>query len=342
MYNPLQHPYPETDYSLIVPSDNYELADELTRLAGHINAANYRFLKLLAVLIERKGWNHEGGIKTPAHWLNYRCGIAMGAAREKVRLAKSLAGLPGIDAAFRSGALSYSKVRSMTRVATPSNEDYLLYIARYGIDIETVDQAEVSAETTDNPKLANEHSAPDKNVPAGTFSKLLAVKWQERQEMGNIDYDIGSTLCKKRADALVLMAEHLLATPAQGMSTLSNGDKHLVMVHIEAQSAALINPDNPDQPQSHCYLEDGPFLAPQTTRRLACDASLVTVLEDADGEVLNVGRKTRAIPPSIHRALRLRDKGCLFPGCTTTRWVDAHHIEHWCDGGETRLSNGKA
>ena len=51
MYNPLQHPYPETDYTLIVPNDNHELADELTRLAGHINAANYRFLKLLAVLI---------------------------------------------------------------------------------------------------------------------------------------------------------------------------------------------------------------------------------------------------------------------------------------------------
>ena len=77
--------------------DNEELCKELTRLAGHINAAQYRFLKLLAMLIENNGWGGDGGIKSPAHWLNYQCGIAMGAAREKVRVAKCLASLPLID-----------------------------------------------------------------------------------------------------------------------------------------------------------------------------------------------------------------------------------------------------
>jgi len=52
-----------------------------------------------------------------------------------------------------------------------------------------------------------------------------------------------------------------------------------------------------------------------------------------------VGRKTRAVPPAIRRALRLRDRGCRFPGCTHTRHVDAHHVRHWADGGETKLSN---
>ena len=77
----------------------------------------------------------------------------------------------------------------------------------------------------------------------------------------------------------------------------------------------------------------------ETCRRLGCDCSLVHVTEDADGEPLNVGRKTRAIPPAMMRALRLRDHGCRFPGCSCTRWVDGHHIHHWADGGETRLSN---
>jgi hypothetical protein len=63
------------------------------------------------------------------------------------------------------------------------------------------------------------------------------------------------------------------------------------------------------------------------------------VLEDASGNVLNVGRKTRAIPPSIRRALHIRDSGCRFPGCCESRYVDAHHVQHWCDGGETRLDN---
>ncbi|HSN70122.1 MAG TPA: HNH endonuclease, partial [Steroidobacteraceae bacterium] len=70
-----------------------------------------------------------------------------------------------------------------------------------------------------------------------------------------------------------------------------------------------------------------------------CDASVVRIIEDADGEPLDVGRKTRTIPPAIRRALHSRDKGCRFPGCTHTRFVDGHHIQHWSDGGETKLSN---
>ena len=57
------------------------------------------------------------------------------------------------------------------------------------------------------------------------------------------------------------------------------------------------------------------------------------------GEPLNVGRKTRSIPPTIRRALKRRDGGCRFPGCTCTRFVDAHHIQHWADGGATSMNN---
>ncbi len=85
-------------------------------------------------------------------------------------------------------------------------------------------------------------------------------------------------------------------------------------------------------------LEDGTPIAVATARRLACDNALVGLLE-RDGETLSVGRKTRAIPPALRRALRNRDRGCRFPGCTTTRHVDAHHIEHWADGGETAVGN---
>ena len=115
-----------------IPADNDALIAAITTLAGHINAAQHRFLKLLAALVEREAWGDGGGIKSPAHWLNYYCGIDLGAAREKVRVAKCLAELPQIDEAFASGAISYSKVRAMTRSATPENESYLLNIARHG------------------------------------------------------------------------------------------------------------------------------------------------------------------------------------------------------------------
>ena len=115
-----------------IPENNDELGEAITRLAGHINAAQYRFLKLLAALVERDAWLGCSGMKSPAHWLNYYCGIDLGAAREKVRVAKCMATLPQIDAAFSTGVISYSKVRAMTRSATPENEAFLLQVARYG------------------------------------------------------------------------------------------------------------------------------------------------------------------------------------------------------------------
>ncbi|MCH8866727.1 MAG: HNH endonuclease [Proteobacteria bacterium] len=80
-------------------------------------------------------------------------------------------------------------------------------------------------------------------------------------------------------------------------------------------------------------------MSAETSRRIACDCSILSIKEAANGEPLSIGRKTRSIPPALHRALRFRDKGCRFPGCTNDRFVDGHHIRHWADGGETSLDN---
>ncbi len=89
-------------------------------------------------------------------------------------------------------------------------------------------------------------------------------------------------------------------------------------------------------PRSH--LDDGTRVAAETSRRLSCDASRVQVTHGQGGSVLDVGRKTRTIPPALRRALDARDRGCRFPGCGL-RFTDAHHVEHWADGGETKLDN---
>ena len=80
------------------------------------------------------------------------------------------------------------------------------------------------------------------------------------------------------------------------------------------------------------------YVSMETSKRLACDAWLVHMHQDAGGAVLAVRRRTRTIPPSIRRALAARDTGCRFPGCTSRR-CDAHHVQHWADGGATRLDN---
>ena len=78
----------------------------------------------------------------------------------------------------------------------------------------------------------------------------------------------------------------------------------------------------------------------ETARRLACDCALINVVEDEHGNVLDIGRRTRTISTAIRRALRIRDQHkCAFPGCTHELFLDAHHIEHWIDGGKTALTN---
>ena len=107
------------------------LEDQITELAAHIHAATFRLLELVREYDECEGWGGKGLISC-AHWLNWKCGIDMGTAREKVRVAHALKVLPQISEEFRRGRVSYSKVRAMTRVATEKNEDYLLMIARHG------------------------------------------------------------------------------------------------------------------------------------------------------------------------------------------------------------------
>ncbi|HUF64604.1 MAG TPA: DUF222 domain-containing protein [Gemmatimonadaceae bacterium] len=330
------------------------LVAEITNLAGHLNAGNARFLSLIAELDRRRGWA-EWGVKSCAHWLNWKCGIGLGAAREKVRVARALETLPQLAVAMAEGRVSYFKARELTRVATASNEDYLLNIALCGTASHVEDVVRGYRRALDAAELSREavqqrdqsfwfHTEPDgsmsirgrvpaeigalfkkalqaaedslpipKNVPAGTFS----------------DADDAQRSRKRRIEALATLAESFLTT---GPRDLSGSDRQQIVVHVDAETLQ-------HRHAGRCELEHGPSIASETARRLSCDASVVRVVEDAKGEPLDVGRKTRTIPPGIRRALQVRDQGCRFPGCCSRRYVDGHHVKHWADGGETRLSN---
>jgi hypothetical protein len=267
-------------------------------------------------------WSRE----SCAHWLNWKCGIDLGAAREKVRVAGALEGLPRIAAAMAEGRISYAKVRAMTRVANEANEgneEYLLNIAFCGTasHVEEVvrgyrralDAEELSREALQ----AAEDSLPiPKSVSAETSVDTVSTDDLQRSR-------------KRRVEALATLAESFLAT---GPKDLSGADRQQIVVHVDAETLKHSH-------AGRCELEHGPAIAAETARRLACDASVIRILENEKGEPLNVGRKTRTIPPAIRRALRSRDRGCRFPGCSFQRYVDGHHVQHWAKGGETRLSN---
>jgi Domain of unknown function (DUF222) len=326
------------------------LKDEITRLAGHLNAANHRFLILIAEFDRREGWS-DGGTQSCAHWLNWKCGISMVTAREKVRVARALESLPKISASMARGELSYWKVRELTRVACEGTEEYLLSIALHG----TADHVENTVRGLRRAKDAEELSKEAQQqanrsvryqydedgslilkarLPAEVGALVLKALQSAMDLAPQPDAPVGASeqppsWAARRADALGLLAESFLE---HGPGALNGGDRNLVTVHVAAETLR-------HKEAGCCEFEEGPSIAAETARRLACDASVVAIIENEDGEPLNVGRKTRTISSPLRRFLNARDRGCRFPGCTNTRWVDAHHIHHWANGGETKPSN---
>jgi len=136
-------------------------------------------------------------------------------------------------------------------------------------------------------------------------------------------------MAQQQADALALVAETALH---HGIDPGVPGERYQVVVHVDAP--VLADPDAPGQ----SVLDDGAHVSAETSQRLACDASRVVMRHDPDGRVLEVGARTRTIPPALRRALLHRDRGCRFPGCGL-RFGHGHHIRHWAHGGPTTLSN---
>lgn len=313
----------------VVPLTAFQtLEDEITELAAHISAATWRLLKLIREYDLCSGWN-GGGTKSCAHWLNWKCGIALGAAREKVRVANALAELPQISAAFREGCLSYSKVRAMTRVATPDNEDYLLMIAKHGTAshmecvvrsyrrigrsdvMEQLSRREFSYHVDDDGSFVIRGRLTPEQGERLVQALDAAAEDTPRDERQT------PALC--RADALAALAESFLT---RGACDSNGGDRYTVHLHTQVKELA----------------EAGEASA-ETSRRQSCDCGVVHWLENEHGQVLDIGRRSRNITPAIRRALQHRDGGCTFPGCTVRHNVDAHHVIHWADGGKTALEN---
>lgn len=251
------------------------------------------------------------------------------------------------------GELSYSKVRALTRVACPATEEYFLSIALHGTadHVEKLvrgyrrakDAEELSREAQQQANRGFSYQYDDDGslvfrgrIPAeagALLLKALQAAFEELPKPDARDVSAETRTVKpdiqvRRADALAMLAESFLAN---GASALSGADRHLVTVHVSAETLR-------HKEAGCCELEEGPSIAAETARRLACDASVVAVIENDKGEPLNVGRRTRTISAPLRRFLNARDHGCRFPGCTNTR-CDAHHIEHWANGGETKPSN---
>jgi len=466
-----------------------QLEAQICTLAGSLASSTCRWLRLVEEFDRRKGWA-QWGVKSCAHWLSWACSVAPGAAREYVRVAAALPGLPLIDKAFVAGRLSYSKVRAITRVADrvaeptlleqglthtasqlerlirgyrksngsgrdqqerrrarwfwdddgmlvitarlPSDEGAILIAA---LEQAQSDQAQrqpgstQDANTSAGPSAHQPTAAPTSSPAVGSVGPTdsqghtstnggssaattagdpsadnrvdhapnadptggdgadgdgAAGDWAGGERAGgngargeraggersdaaqtcgapnsaaqrNVAQTINSDSPTQNdgpakdpaadpssrseqsgmsaADALVTMARNALAA---GQADSSGDDTHLVVLHVDAD--VLTRDDAPDS--AVCRIEDGPGVDRLTALRITCDAALIALIDSAvPGENLRLGRKTRKISPALRRALRFRDGGCQFPGCSRTRHLEAHHVEHWLKGGATDLDN---
>jgi hypothetical protein len=341
--------------------DLERLGDAIAELAARIEIATYRLLVMLREFDERNSWVH--GFVSCAHWLNWRTGLGLCAAREQVRVARALANLPRISEAMSRGEVSYSKVRAMTRVATPENEEKLLDFAKLGsaAHLERLLRAW---------RRADRLEETERDYRRRTY-RSLQTYWDEDGMLvvrGRLDPETGAVLLRSleaaadrlyergrdaraaagrdvpeientRVDALALVAESALAGD---LDPGTRGDRYLVTVHVDAAVLAGHEDASGDTAAAGdpgmAMLEDAVDVSAEASRRLACDCATVTMTSDADGNTIDVGRKRRTVPPAMRRALAFRDRSCRFPGCGATI-CDAHHIRHWAAGGNTDMDN---
>lgn len=443
------------------------LEQELATSAAHIAAATHRFLTALREFDAIEGWA-DYGARSAVHWLSWRIGMSPTAAREKVRIARALGRLPKVDESLRKAELSYSKIRAITRVATPENQVEVLATARAttAYDLERVCRkfrAVAATEIEKQPRPLAEHRWV-RFQPVDEFGFVRVTMQFPAEEAAYLRAvtDESARLVRQRAHATQRLfareaaareaiareaaapaaggfegnasapavscaanaghvPERAASCPASadvpcGGSVESGIDNHAAAVPASEEASGAVNDDaarvcvrgatrevlfpkeqrknhggwkelTPDQIEQLCtftradavlaifesfherralssrrlprfevvvqvpraalegtsdepaLLPDGTPISAEAARRISCDSALVRAEIDAEGNPLDVGRRTRAIPSAIDRALRLRDPLCRFPGCTQEGALHVHHAKHWAQGGETKVSN---
>ena len=434
-----------------------QLEHDLISLAAHMNAKEYEFLVSLREFDIRQGWK-EYHFNHCSEWLNMMCGIDVSTGREKVRVARALLDLPVISAAFAEGRLSYTKARSLTRVATPQSEgelvDYALrasanHVQEHCRRLRNADRARSTADANTlhrNRRLfcsidANGRMTLSVDLPAESgqlvmiaLERALAAAEAERANASEGPRPRDS-LAARQADALVDVATAYLEGGGE-KGRHSPSQHYQVMVHVDARALranpvadglaakgavlgagvarALALPEGgagladasrdglsargsavaadasrdglsargsavaADASYDGLAASDSAVAADasrdglsargfavaadasrdglaarhrgraagvcsdlpiETVRRLCCDSAVAAIVEDRDRNPLYMGRSQRVVSPKQQKALRARDRSCAYPGCRHDRWLAAHHIRHWIDGGETDIDN---
>jgi hypothetical protein len=322
------------------------LGEEIVELRLGIDRLEAQFARRVAVFKRRQGYAADGSFSLVA-WLRGNCRLSFSSASEKATLAEQMAEVPETAAAFASGEIGYDSARVIART-----------VAKVGIVAYRPGEAAMleSAHRLDPGRLAlaaaylrhcvdPDGALRDANRDHELRHLRLSQTWEGRYLLdgsldaeggaclqtalnallGPIGPDDGRPIWRRRADALVELARQRL--DGGGLPDVAGQKPHLSLVIRASEGGAG-------------ELEWGGLIPVATAERIACDAALTRITTDAEGEPLDAGRTVRTVPPSLRRALVVRDRGCRFPGCDRPAdWTDGHHLQHWAHGGRTKLRN---
>ena len=345
------------------------LADEIATFAARVDVAEHALLTRLRLFDSHEGWASAGALSC-AHWLSWRVGVSLKTARERVRVARALAELPKVDALFGRGELSYSKVRAITRVATPQTEQDLIDVAVHATASQlerlcrsyrrVIDSADGAGKSGDEPgaQLNRQRRYVRRS---GTADGMIRIEMQLPPEEAAIVWDAMMSAADAVSEA---SAEASAEAPAEASaearanSSAEDFEQRSADAVIDIARAylskhrprtlgsgyELVLVTSKDQLEHGPggvggFLRDGTPIPVDVARMLACDGARVDVSLGEHGELLDVGRRSRVVPSAIGRALWLRDGGCRVPGCGRRHHLQAHHIQAWAEGGPTKLSN---
>jgi hypothetical protein len=319
------------------PADAARLEEQIVLGCARLSAAMARWLADVLAFDELGAWRRYE-CASCAHWLNWRCGVSLRAARDHLRVARALQHLPEVRAALSGGSLSYSKVRALTRVVTPETQRHWLDVAGAvtASRLEQLVAADAQALRQASAEDETQRSAEQQLHVHWNDDGTLSVRGTLRPEAGAallsaldgaVVRDQSVPLPARRADALLQL---ISGSDAAGLA----GPAAEIVVHADAEA---LHPDGSGEPAGRCHIQGGPAISDTTFRRLACDCWRRTV-QPVGGCTIDAGRRTRRVGRRLRRALWLRDDGCRFPGCTH-RFIQAHHLVHWIDGGATDLDN---
>jgi hypothetical protein len=332
-------------------ADGATLSEELVVMRRGIDRLEAQFSRRLVRFDVVRGYEAQGAADLIS-WLRSACRMGTSAAARRLHLARQLVELPETEVAWRSGAISTGHAAIIGRTvdemgdeaaraaeptlleaADQSNPGHVWLIGQRLRHFLDRDRALADA----NAMYARRRLHLTKGLDGGLNVEGLldseggailrtAIDALTRPQPG--DERIAP---QRRADALVELARRQLDS---GSLPASGGQRpHLT---VTTPAAALRRKEG----ALPAELEWAGPIVDDMARRLGCDAVCSTVEIGPDGVPLTVGRATRTVPPSIRRALVVRDRGCCFPGCDRPpAWTDGHHLVHWADGGETALEN---